>query len=370
MKKNIKGIYLLELLMFILVIISNILKINYAYNVILIAAAIFCYIRFGFVRDKAYEKSNVIRAVIVCLMAGLITIYALGVFTGFYRGSYGLSAILAIIILLLTIISEEVIRYIVAKNCNKSIKPLVCLTILFIILNIITQINMTYFTDRWTLFVLISTFILPLTARELLCSFIAYKCSYVPNLIYRILMEVGIHLIPIIPNLGDYLYSLVKILIPAAIFFFANKIFKYHEKSDTFTKKASRRIILIPIMLFALVMMYLISGLFRYKMIAIGSGSMEPVYYMGDAVIYEKKDASEVKVGEILVFKRGHEVVTHRIVSITKWDNSRYDIKTKGDNNESADQYLVQKEDVLGIVKYSVKYVGYPTLWLNKIIEG
>ena len=96
---------------------------------------------------------------------------------------------------------------------------------------------------------------------------------------------------------------------------------------------------------------------------------MEPEYYMGDAVIFEKKQAHEVKVGDILVFKRGRTVITHRIVSISKGNNSKYDITTKGDNNDDEDDYLVQKEDVLGVVKYSVKYVGYPTLWINKLIE-
>ena len=372
MKKNIKGIYLLEVIMFISVVMFNIFNIKLAFNVILIGSAIFSYIKFGFVKDNAYEKSNIIRVVIASLMAGLITVYALGVFTGFYKNDldFNLYNILVGLVLpILGLISEEVIRYIVAKNSTKSVLPLVTLTIVFIILNIITQINLSYFNDRWLVFVLISTFILPIIAREMLCSYIAYKCSYMPNIVYRLLIEIGFHFIPILPNLGEYLYALVRILIPAAIFFLSSKVFKYHEKSSAYTRKASRRIILLPIIILVFIMIYLVSGLFKYKMIAVGSGSMEPEYYMGDAVIFEKKQAHEVKVGDILVFKRGRTVITHRIVSISKSNNSKYDITTKGDNNDNEDDYLVQKEDVLGVVKYSVKYVGYPTLWINKLIE-
>ena len=363
---------MLEAIMFILVIMFNILKISYAFNIIIILAALFCYLKFGYVKDNAYEKKNVIRVVISSLMAFTIIVYALGIFTGFFRSNihFTLKDIFLVIgLTTLTIIAEEIIRYIVAKNCTKNKKPIILLTIVFIILNIITQINIANFNDRWRSFVLISTFIIPIICREMLGSYLAYKCSLVPIIIYRLGTEVLFHLIPIIPNLGDYLYAMVRILLPALIFFLSSKIFKYHEKSTVYTKKVSRRIIIIPIVLFGLVMIYLVSGLFRYKMIAIGSGSMEPVYSLGDAVIFEKKEASKLKVGDILVFKRGHSVITHRIMSISVGLNSHYDIITKGDNNDSQDEYIVQKEDVLGVVKYSVKYVGYPTLWINKLIE-
>ena len=71
-----------------------------------------------------------------------------------------------------------------------------------------------------------------------------------------------------------------------------------------------------------------------------------------------------------MAFNKGHQIITHRILSITKSGNGQYDIITKGDNNNTADGYVVQKDDVLGEVKYTVKYVGYPTLWINKLIEG
>ena len=371
MKKNIKGIYLFELLLFILVIIFNIFKVNHSFEVILILSAIYCYLKFGYIKDNAYEKYNVNRAAIAAVMAFAIIIYALGLFTGFTRFNVfsSIEGVVWITLLAASIVSAEIIRYIVAKNCTRTTKPLVILTIAFIILNVITQIIGSTINGRWEVFVLISTIIIPITARELLCSYLAYKCSPVPNMIWRISMEVLLHMMPIIPRLGEYLFAIAKIMLPATIFFLSSKIFRYHEKSGAYTKKASRRIILLPLFLFALVMVYLVSGLFSYKMVAIASGSMEPVFYRGDAVIYKKAVASDIEVGDILAFKKGHQLVTHRIISITKGANDQYDIITKGDNNNTADAYVVQKDDVLGVIKYSVKYVGYPTLWINKLIE-
>ena len=371
MKKNIKGIYLFEILLFILVIIFNILKTHHAFEAILIISAAFCYLKFGYIKDNAYEKSSVIRATVASIMAFAIIIYALGLFTGFFRSNIGfnLGSLVWITLLVGSIVSSEIIRYIVAKNCTKSKKPLIMLTAEFIILNIITQINGVPIQGRWAVFVLISTIIIPIIARELLCSYIAYKCSPVPNIIWRFCSEVAIYLLPIMPNLGDYLAAVAKILLPATIYFLSSKIFKYHEKSGVYAKKASRRVILVPLVLFALVMIYLVSGLFKYKMIAIASGSMEPVFYKGDAVIYVKAEAHELQVGDVLAFNHGHRITTHRIMSIIRNDNDKYDIVTKGDNNNTKDEYIVQKDDVLGVVKCSVKYVGYPTLWINSLIE-
>ena len=75
-----------------------------------------------------------------------------------------------------------------------------------------------------------------------------------------------------------------------------------------------------------------------------------------------------IKIGEILAFKKSNKVITHRIVNIEK--NNKYIIYTKGDANKNIDSWTVNEQEVLGIVKYRIKYLGYPTLWFNEIING
>ena len=125
------------------------------------------------------------------------------------------------------------------------------------------------------------------------------------------------------------------------------------------------KIMVIPLIAFLLVIIFLVSGLFSYKMIAIGSDSMNPIYYRGDAVIYQKTDAQNIKKGDILVFEYNSSVITHRVVNIINNGGTLY-FQTKGDNNEKADLELVNEDNVLGKVRYIVKYVGYPTVWLNE----
>ena len=96
---------------------------------------------------------------------------------------------------------------------------------------------------------------------------------------------------------------------------------------------------------------------------------MEPVYSRGDAVIYSKADASEVVKDDILVFVKNGVVVTHRIIKISG-SGKEILIQTKGDANNTPDSFTVNSGDVLGIVKYKVKYIGFPTIWINELFEG
>ena len=98
-------------------------------------------------------------------------------------------------------------------------------------------------------------------------------------------------------------------------------------------------------------------------MIAVASGSMVPVYEKGDAVIYEKVSADDLQIGDILAFQKSKIIVTHRIVEIR--DNS---IK-KVDANNGVDSYEVEASDVLGKVVYKVRYIGYPTVWINEFFK-
>ena len=116
----------------------------------------------------------------------------------------------------------------------------------------------------------------------------------------------------------------------------------------------------------------LITGLFKYQIIAVGSGSMEPNISYGDAIIFEKfKDDYkyyELKVGDIIVFRHNNDMIVHRILSIT-YTSDDISVETKGDHNENKDSYVLHKKDILGKFDIKIKYIGTPTLWLRDIFN-
>lgn len=95
------------------------------------------------------------------------------------------------------------------------------------------------------------------------------------------------------------------------------------------------------------------------------SGSMAPLFNPGDIVLLERVNGSEVAVGDVVAFRppnAGEEntFVTHRIVGVVEENGTRY-FKTKGDNNEDLDPFLVPEGNVYGRAVFSIPYLGYLT---------
>lgn len=93
-------------------------------------------------------------------------------------------------------------------------------------------------------------------------------------------------------------------------------------------------------------------SLFGYRAVCVLSGSMEDTLSVGDAVII-KEDESYL-VNDIISFKEGSEIITHRIVGIT---NSGF--MTKGDANNTEDREIVKEENIIGKEVLIIPWIGY-----------
>jgi len=82
------------------------------------------------------------------------------------------------------------------------------------------------------------------------------------------------------------------------------------------------------------------------------SGSMQPVFNPGDLVITRPFD--NLTAGEIITYRQGQTVVTHRIFEIK--DGQIY---TKGDANEDPDPHGITIDQVQGVYLMRIPYLGY-----------
>ena len=140
-------------------------------------------------------------------------------------------------------------------------------------------------------------------------------------------------------------------------------------KVETGVSANIKKIVRIILIIFMIGIVMLTSGLFKYKTIVIASGSMEPIIYRGDISIIRKLSDSEkerLTEGEIIVFKMDGKTVIHRINGIIKSGNDIF-YRTKGDNNDTVDNYLIEKQDIIAVSKCIIKYIGYPSLWLSEM---
>lgn len=102
----------------------------------------------------------------------------------------------------------------------------------------------------------------------------------------------------------------------------------------------------------------------------VSSGSMEPRIQVGDIIFADPMDAPEIKESVMLknvLLARDPDkpgaLITHRVTDIF---NEGEAFVTKGDANASNDSTPVPIENVLGIEKYRVSYIGIPVLALQK----
>ena len=130
-------------------------------------------------------------------------------------------------------------------------------------------------------------------------------------------------------------------------------------------------ILLVPLLLnnVLLIMQSIINpdktpSFFGMKMYVIISGSMKPELEIGDIVIVKETNNYDLQEGDIISFRQGQSIVTHRISEVLITDNKiRY--KTKGDNNNIEDTQMISEKEIEGKVIDKIPSLGKIALALK-----
>lgn len=109
-----------------------------------------------------------------------------------------------------------------------------------------------------------------------------------------------------------------------------------------------------------------IPSIFGYKPFIVMSGSMETELYKGDLVFIKNIKTSDLKEGDIIAFKdEDNYVITHRIVKAVN-QNGNMEFITKGDSNNTNDNWKVTEEKVEGIYKFKISNLGSFVLFMQQ----
>ena len=100
------------------------------------------------------------------------------------------------------------------------------------------------------------------------------------------------------------------------------------------------------------------------KMYVIVSGSMSPELEIGDVVIVEDIDNEILKEKDVISFRQGQSIITHRVIEVIE-ENGKVKYKTKGDHNNTEDLMLVSQEDIEGRVMKKITGIGKAVLFLR-----
>ncbi|HBT19641.1 MAG TPA: signal peptidase I [Clostridiaceae bacterium] len=101
-------------------------------------------------------------------------------------------------------------------------------------------------------------------------------------------------------------------------------------------------------------------GLTPYSVI---SGSMEPAYRVGSLIYVQEVSPDAVEVGDPItfVFNENLVVATHRVVDIR--EDGQF--VTKGDANSAVDGAPVHPNNLLGVPRFTLPYLGYVSVFLS-----
>ena len=158
---------------------------------------------------------------------------------------------------------------------------------LFINFDLVGKYDLRTFATKFDTFIFIATVLLPIISRNILCTYLSYKVGYKPAILYTLITVLFAYLLPIIPNPNQYIYSIIWLILPLVLLF---KEFKYFTKEKHDLKierdyhKRKFSTLIIPFIII-IVLVYFVSGYFKYHAVVIASGSMENTISKGDVVI-------------------------------------------------------------------------------------
>ena len=256
---------------------------------------------------------------------------------------------------ILPICGIEIIRYKLLRS-NKNYFGFRALITIIIILSEI-NFKALFLSHNMIFFHYLISIIIPIIAQNILFTYLSLNSHYYTPIIIKIFSEIPKIILPIIPYSNWFIegsFGIIKVLIIYYLF----KYFIFSKR--TINHFTNLSIVLYPLTIITSILLVLFMlGLFTYQPIAILSNSMNPTFKRGDVVIYKKGE--NVVPGDIIVFKYQNQIIVHRVVSINEY------YVTKGDANNNVDYIKVQKEDIKGVYQFSLKYLGYPSIWLNEL---
>jgi signal peptidase len=156
---------------------------------------------------------------------------------------------------------------------------------------------------------------------------------------------------------------------------YTNEAIKRRKRAENILKRKINiliYIILIPILIYniSLIIQAVIKtsetpNFLGIKTYVIISGSMEPNLQIGDIVIVKKVAQNELKQGDIISYRQGQSVITHRIAEVIDKEGE-VEYKTKGDNNNAEDSGIISYEMIEGKVVKHISQIGKIAIILQK----
>lgn len=381
MQKSNKNIYCLIIIL-IYAILSQTILINYGQKfthiinpIFWIFSLIIMYVTMPpQITNKRNEK-NIIQYAVIAALIYIIIYFLCGLFVTFGTSPYS-NTVIGILtnfwVTGIAIIGREYVRYKIVsttrKKQQKGVKILVI--IIFTLLEFQVVSFILSITNVSIVFKEIVSSLIPIIIKNILFTTIVEKYTCKSAIIYEILIKMFYWISPILPNSPWILISILDTTILLILFNFIqtsienihNIILNRRTENSSPKDIIKLGIVLVPIACFSI-------GLFPIHPKAIATASMYPEIAIGDVVIVKKCNINDINEDDIIEYKIEDQNIVHRVTKIES-EGNQFKITTKGDNNRSQDVAPVFEEQLMGKVLFKIRYLGLPSVWINKLIHS
>lgn len=379
MKKGFNKILILEIILLIFLLFNSfVFRIANMYVIsgIMLPFLILMIVLNGFEKDNYRYKKDVLLNIIIFLLMYYFITYFLGLFSGFVKSSYSLSFINIIkntFPVIALILISELMRYVLFNKTKRNLPCLIIGCLLFVMVDVNTMVHIYDVKTALGITKMICLVVFPSITKNIFLTYLTMKVGYKNGIIYRLITEISTYLLPIFPDFGEYINVLLKTVLPIAIMARLNNMFNYYSvRKIKDSRYNNRKLVLYSVITFSLLTIVLLtSGLFTYQALTIGSGSMSPAIEKGDVIVLKSmknEEARKIKKGDVLVYNHDNKIIVHRVIKKSN-NGETISFKTKGDYNNAKDSWTVKQEDVIGIVKFRIRWVGMPTVALNELLN-
>ncbi len=325
-----------------------------------------------YVRKNVTIKQKDEKAIRITTLIILFTsfYFMLGFLSGFARSPYN-RTFLGIIIneysFVFILVAYEMIRSSLVSSSNSKFQSfIVLLTMICIFLDIedliesfSTGIHFNYIFGT----------LLTCIISQVLLNFIMKHCGIKSTLIWQLVSTAILYIVPILPAF-NWFYNILFVSLRALVCY----VFLYYTYTnkqlvkDVRVNRKRKPYFTIVAMICLILFVGFVCGIFPYQPIVILSNSMVPNFSRGDIVVVDKN--GDYGIDSIIQFENEGINVVHRIVGIGTDENGKTYYITKGDNNNTEDNWVVYEEQIYGTVKLIIPKIGYITIWFNDAIRG
>lgn len=316
------------------------------------------------------NKKQVTMIITAIAFVYLMLYYLSGIKLGFFKNPYALNGSVFFTRFLPTvavIVASEIMRYILRAQEDKTADLLSYLSCVVgeMIVCSTASVAISSFNNFMDL---VALTMFPAIIANLLYHYLSKRYGFYPNMIYRLITSLYIYIIPVKPNVSNSLMAFITLMMPLIIFLFVDSL--YERKIRYALEKKSK--LAIPITVIAVAIMIfvvlVVSNQFVIGSYVIATESMTGELNKGDAAIYERYEDQTVAEGQVIAFEKDDIVVIHRVVDI-QIINGQTRYFTKGDTNDSNDSGFIFDSNIIGLVKFKIPFIGYPTLWLRSLFS-